>query len=171
MQPSRFTPPRDYRCARKLSVGFDVDGWRCYRRRLSCLTLTPRSGIYEMGSSLVQRVGEPQDARITNMNSRVLSLVAFLSFMLLASCLHAADYAIGADLSFLKQAEDRGTVFKDGGEAKPGLEIFKDHGYNWIRLRLFHTPTNLNWRAICHRPRGAASLGPSSAVTPVDLRA
>ena len=24
-----------------------------------------------------------------------------------------------------------------------GLEIFKDHGYNWIRLRLFHTPTRL----------------------------
>jgi arabinogalactan endo-1,4-beta-galactosidase len=55
----------------------------------------------------------------------------------------AADYAIGADLSFLKQAEDRGTVFKDNNEGKPGLEIFKDHGYNWIRLRLFHTPTQL----------------------------
>lgn len=57
--------------------------------------------------------------------------------------LHAAEYAIGADLSFLKQAEDRGTVFKDNGEAKPGLQIFHDHGYNWIRLRLFHSPTNL----------------------------
>ncbi len=39
-----------------------------------------------------------------------------------------ADYAIGADLSFLKQAEDRGTVFKDNGQAKPGLQIFRDHG-------------------------------------------
>lgn len=55
----------------------------------------------------------------------------------------ASDYAIGADLSFLKQAEDRGTVFKEAGQAKPGLQIFKDHGYNWIRLRLFHTPTQL----------------------------
>jgi len=55
---------------------------------------------------------------------------------------HAADYAVGADLSFLKQAEDRGTVFKDNSQAKPGLQIFKDHGYNWIRLRLFHTPAN-----------------------------
>lgn len=53
----------------------------------------------------------------------------------------AADYAVGADLSGLKQAEDRGFVFKDNNEAKPGLQIFKDHGYNWIRLRLFHTPT------------------------------
>jgi arabinogalactan endo-1,4-beta-galactosidase len=56
---------------------------------------------------------------------------------------YASDYAMGADLSFLKQAEDRGTVFKDGGEARPGLQIFRDHGYNWIRLRLFHTPTQL----------------------------
>lgn len=56
---------------------------------------------------------------------------------------YAADYAIGADLSFLKQAEERGTVFKDAGTATPGLQIFKDHSYNWIRLRLFHTPTQL----------------------------
>jgi len=55
----------------------------------------------------------------------------------------ASEYAVGADLSFLKQAEDHGKIFKDNGEAKPGLEIFKDHGYNWIRLRLFHTPTEL----------------------------
>jgi arabinogalactan endo-1,4-beta-galactosidase len=55
----------------------------------------------------------------------------------------AADYAIGADVSFLKQAEDRGTVFKDEGKARPGLRIFKDHGYNWVRLRLFHSPTSL----------------------------
>jgi arabinogalactan endo-1,4-beta-galactosidase len=60
-----------------------------------------------------------------------------------AAAVRAADYAIGADLSFLKQAEERGTVFKDDGQARPGLEIFKDHGYNWVRLRLFHTPTTL----------------------------
>jgi hypothetical protein len=35
---------------------------------------------------------------------------------------YAADYAIGADLSFLKQAEDRGTVFKDNGD------MFDDDG-------------------------------------------
>jgi arabinogalactan endo-1,4-beta-galactosidase len=50
-------------------------------------------------------------------------------------------YAIGADLSFLAQAEASSTKFKEGGVAKPGLQIFRDHGYNWIRLRLFHTPS------------------------------
>ncbi|HVS52122.1 MAG TPA: glycosyl hydrolase 53 family protein [Opitutaceae bacterium] len=49
-------------------------------------------------------------------------------------------YAIGADVSFLRQAEQHGAKFKDGGVAKPGLQIFRDHGYNWIRLRIFHTP-------------------------------
>ncbi|SDR74246.1 glycosyl hydrolase 53 family protein [Opitutus sp. GAS368] len=52
-------------------------------------------------------------------------------------------YAIGADLSFLRQAEARGTVFKDQGAARPGLQIFRDHGYNWIRLRIFPTPDEL----------------------------
>ena len=54
----------------------------------------------------------------------------------------ASHYAIGADVSFLAQAEAGGTVFRDEGEARPGLQILKDHGYNWIRLRLFHTPSN-----------------------------
>lgn len=53
------------------------------------------------------------------------------------------DYVIGADLSFLAAAEAKGTRFKDAGILKPGLQIFRDHGYNWIRLRLFHTPTEL----------------------------
>jgi arabinogalactan endo-1,4-beta-galactosidase len=53
------------------------------------------------------------------------------------------EYAVGADVSFLGQAEQQGSVFKDANRAKPGLQILKDHGYNWIRLRLFHTPTDL----------------------------
>lgn len=52
-------------------------------------------------------------------------------------------YAVGADLSFLKAAEDRGVQFKEHGVVRPGLDIFRDHGYDWIRLRLFHTPRQL----------------------------
>jgi arabinogalactan endo-1,4-beta-galactosidase len=70
-------------------------------------------------------------------------LAALCVLAVLETHARASDYAIGADLSFLKQAEDRGTVFKDGGQAKPGLQIFHDHGYNWIRLRVFHTPREL----------------------------
>lgn len=66
-----------------------------------------------------------------------------LAIFILPSSLSAQDYAIGADLSFLKSAEDRGFNFRENDSAKAGLDIFRDHGYNWIRLRLFHTPTTL----------------------------
>jgi arabinogalactan endo-1,4-beta-galactosidase len=73
---------------------------------------------------------------------------AILSPLLLVLALRLAtagdaSYAVGADLSFLKQAEGQGVVFKDHGQPRPGLQILKDHGYNWVRLRLFHTPTTL----------------------------
>ncbi len=63
--------------------------------------------------------------------------------LMIAHSAKAQNYAIGADLSFMKQVEDKGFQFKENGQAKSGLQIFKNHGYNWIRLRLFHTPTNL----------------------------
>lgn len=69
-----------------------------------------------------------------------ISIVIVFIFCL---SLHSQEYAIGADLSFVKQAEDNGFVFKEKGKAVDALEIFKQHGYNWIRLRLFHTPTRL----------------------------
>jgi arabinogalactan endo-1,4-beta-galactosidase len=70
----------------------------------------------------------------------ILQIVVLLGLALPS---YAQDYAIGADLSFLKSAEDRGFMFKENDIAKSGLLIFRDHGYNWIRLRLFHTPKEL----------------------------
>jgi arabinogalactan endo-1,4-beta-galactosidase len=72
------------------------------------------------------------------MRARLLALWFLFGGLRLGA---AHDYAIGADLSFLKQAEERGVKFRDGGVEKPGLQIFREHGYNWIRLRLFHTPS------------------------------
>ncbi|NOR76466.1 MAG: arabinogalactan endo-1,4-beta-galactosidase, partial [Draconibacterium sp.] len=75
----------------------------------------------------------------------VIKMTAIITFyfLMVSQSTKAQTYAVGADLSFLKQAEDNGLVFKENGEVKPGLMIFNDHGYNWIRLRLFHTPTQL----------------------------
>ena len=70
-------------------------------------------------------------------------LAATAVLLLCSNVATGAEYAIGADLSFLKQAEDGGFAFKENGQARPGLQIFRDHGYNWIRLRLFHTPPRL----------------------------
>jgi len=67
-------------------------------------------------------------------------MLAALVSLAAANPAGASEFAFGADLSFLKQAEDNGVVFKDGTNTLPGLQIFRDHGYNWIRLRLFVEP-------------------------------
>jgi arabinogalactan endo-1,4-beta-galactosidase len=67
----------------------------------------------------------------------------FVTLLGSATCHAQEDYAIGADVSFLFDAEAKGIEFKENGVAKPGLQIFKDHGYNWVRLRLFHSPDRL----------------------------
>ncbi|MBC7588160.1 MAG: glycosyl hydrolase 53 family protein, partial [Chitinophagaceae bacterium] len=49
---------------------------------------------------------------------------------------------IGADISFLPELEDKGVKFSDKGETKDAIEILKDHGFNYIRLRIFNEPAN-----------------------------
>ncbi|MDY7396321.1 glycosyl hydrolase 53 family protein [Aureibaculum sp. 2210JD6-5] len=61
-------------------------------------------------------------------------------FLLVTQACYTQNYVFGADLSFAKQAKENGFEFKEDGAEKPFLEIFKEHGYNWIRLRLFHNP-------------------------------
>jgi arabinogalactan endo-1,4-beta-galactosidase len=67
----------------------------------------------------------------------------FVATLVASSYAVGQEYAIGADISFLRQAEQQGAVFKENGTPTPVLEILKNHGYNWIRLRLFHTPSDL----------------------------
>ena len=74
---------------------------------------------------------------------RRLAALLFAIGLASARAGHAADYAIGADVSFLGEAERQGTIFKDGDRQEPGLRILQQHGYGWVRLRLFHTPTTL----------------------------
>jgi len=51
------------------------------------------------------------------------------------------DKVIGADISFLPQLEERGMKFYDNGVQKDAIEILKDHGFNYIRLRIFNNPS------------------------------
>ncbi len=50
------------------------------------------------------------------------------------------DKMMGADISFLPQLEARGLKFSDNGIEKDALQILKDHGFNYVRLRIFHHP-------------------------------
>jgi arabinogalactan endo-1,4-beta-galactosidase len=75
---------------------------------------------------------------------KITPTAVLLACIFAAGISRASDFAFGADLSFLKQAEDNGKIFKDGTNALPGLQIFKNHGYNWIRLRIFVEPVGGN---------------------------
>jgi len=46
----------------------------------------------------------------------------------------------GADISLLQCLEDGGGAYKEAGEPKDAMLIFKDHGFNYVRLRLFLDP-------------------------------
>lgn len=49
---------------------------------------------------------------------------------------------LGADISFLPQLETRGFKFYDNGKEMDAIEILKNHGFNYIRLRIFVNPEN-----------------------------
>lgn len=51
------------------------------------------------------------------------------------------SFYFGADLSYVNQILGHGGVYKDGGVEASPYKIFKDHGANVIRLRLWHNPS------------------------------
>jgi arabinogalactan endo-1,4-beta-galactosidase len=65
------------------------------------------------------------------------------ALILMPQCASAQNVIAGADVSFLRQMEARGVVFKDAGVAEPGLQILKNHGYTWVRLRIMVDPISL----------------------------
>ena len=50
------------------------------------------------------------------------------------------DKILGADISFLPSLEEGGRKFTDNGVQKDAIQILKDHGFNYIRLRIFNNP-------------------------------
>ena len=47
---------------------------------------------------------------------------------------------LGADISFLPELENRGVKFSDNKGERDAIQILKDHGFNYIRLRVFNNP-------------------------------
>lgn len=52
------------------------------------------------------------------------------------------DRMIGADISWLPQMEDEGKVFIDENKTVEGIKLLQNHGFNFIRLRIFVNPEN-----------------------------
>ena len=71
------------------------------------------------------------------------TLLPFLLLRLLA-LVHAEDassaFIIGADISWVQQQEADGIRWTDDGQQKDILTILKEHGFHWIRLRIFVNP-------------------------------
>jgi beta-galactosidase len=55
--------------------------------------------------------------------------------------LKEVDKMLGADISFLPELEAKGMKFSDKGVEKDAIQILKDHGFNYVRLRLFNDPS------------------------------
>ncbi|MDQ6844666.1 MAG: glycosyl hydrolase 53 family protein, partial [Bacteroidota bacterium] len=58
------------------------------------------------------------------------------------SSLKPTGKILGADISFLPELEAKGIKFSDKGKQEDVIQILKDHGFNYIRLRLFVNPAN-----------------------------
>lgn len=51
-----------------------------------------------------------------------------------------SQFVMGADLSYVNEVGDYGGVYKDSGKVKDPFTIFKEHGTNLVRVRLWHNP-------------------------------
>jgi len=65
---------------------------------------------------------------------------------IIAKCLHNSDddFLLGGDISMLQRIEKAGGVFNLNKNPKDLIEIFKNHGCNCFRLRLFVNPNYEN---------------------------
>src|SRR5437773_4763229 len=52
----------------------------------------------------------------------------------------SGSYILGADTSWIQEDEANGTVYYDRGQRGDVFQILKDHGFNYIRLRVFVNP-------------------------------
>ena len=65
----------------------------------------------------------------------------FATLVMLSMPASASDFYFGADLSFANEMDDCGAVFRDKGKPVDVYAVFKEHGANLIRLRLWNNPT------------------------------
>jgi arabinogalactan endo-1,4-beta-galactosidase len=52
-----------------------------------------------------------------------------------------AGFYLGADITYTQQDQASGATYIDDGVTKPILQLLKDHGFNYVRLRTFVDPT------------------------------
>ncbi|MDA0986240.1 MAG: glycosyl hydrolase 53 family protein [Bacteroidetes bacterium] len=68
---------------------------------------------------------------------KFIVLILIFSFSLFSQ----TDFIKGVDVSTLLQIEANGGVYKEKGIVKDPIQIFKSHGINYARLKIWHSPT------------------------------
>ncbi len=80
--------------------------------------------------------------------SRLFLILVFCT----ANAQEHADFALGADVSWLPQMEATGYQFYDSdGQPKDCLQLLQDRGMNTIRLRVFVDPSNDKTSGHCNK--------------------
>lgn len=76
------------------------------------------------------------------MRSRLRTRKTGLALLALAAAAPCRErpFILGADISWLPQREAEGRSWYDQGAKKDALLILREHGFNWVRLRVFHDP-------------------------------
>src|SRR2546421_8349865 len=81
-----------------------------------------------------------------------LLVIVFL-FSTTARAARTGPFIIGADISWIPEDEAAGATYFDKGVQKDIFQILEDHGFNYIRLRIFVDPSS---------PRGYARNMPEA---------
>src|SRR4030095_613169 len=74
------------------------------------------------------------------------------------------EFIIGADLSSVQAAEDRGVKYSENGVERDILAILKDKGFNYVRLRVFNDPTKATPRDRPYSAQGYCDLSHTIAM-------
>lgn len=69
-----------------------------------------------------------------------------------------AEFMRGADISIQTRQEADGVIYNEYGAAKDALTILKNHDLNWVRIRLFHTPSGSEY-GVCQDLAYVTDLG------------
>lgn len=72
-------------------------------------------------------------------------------FTVLPAVVDDPSFFFGADLSYVNQILDHGGVYKENNTIKNPYQIFKEHGTDLVRLRLWHNPV---WTKEVYNPEG-----------------
>jgi len=73
---------------------------------------------------------------------RLAILVVAFDCALVPAAEPSSAFIIGADISWVQQQETEGRRWSDAGVEKDIFTILKNHGFNWVRLRVFVNPSD-----------------------------